>query len=156
MRVRAHRFLLPSLASLLSLTLAFACGTQEVSIPDVARPDANTGQDSATDAARPDASIADTGPDAPDVVCPEVLPDDATGVYVGPAGTNDVSCGTRAAPCKAVNVGITHAIAASKAKVYVLRGTYTERITLAAGIELIGGLDVPPGSTKLLRSFFTP
>ena len=156
MRLRAHRFLLPSLASLLSLTLAFACGTQEVSIPDVERVDANTGRDGATDAALTDAAVADSTADAPDVVCPEVLPDDATGVYVGPAGTIDVSCGTRAMPCKTVNVGITHAVAASKAKVYVLRGTYVERVALAAGVEVIGGWDVPAGSTKWRRTCVTP
>ncbi len=156
MRNRAHRFLLPSVASLLCLTLAFACGTQEVSIPDnFPPPDSSAGKDSATDGAVADTSV-DTGPDAPDVVCPDVLPDDAKGVFVGTGGTNDVSCGTRAAPCKTVNVGITHAMAASKPNVYVSRGTYVEKVTLAGGIAVVGGWDVPAGSTKWRRTCVDP
>ncbi len=155
MRSCAHRFLLPSIASLLCLTLAFACGTQEVSIPDdFPPPDSSTGKD-ASDGAVADRSV-DTGPDAPDVVCPEVLPDDATGVFVSPGGTNDASCGTRAAPCKAVNVGITHAVAASKPNVYVARGTYVEKVTLAGGVALVGGWDFPAGSSKWRRSCVDP
>lgn len=157
MRRDVRRFLLPSLASLVAVTLAFACGTQEVTIPDPVRPEGGTVGDSATDRTVPDGSIADAPADVPvDVVCPEVLPDDATGVYVGPAGVNDVACGTRAAPCKTVAVGITHAVAASRPKVYVSRGTYVERVALAAGVEIVGGWDVPAGSTKWKRACVTP
>jgi hypothetical protein len=156
MRSRAPRFLLPSFASLLCLTLAFACGTQEVSIPDnFPPPDGSTGKD-ASDGSVADQSAADTGPDAPDVICPEVLPDDGTGVFVSPGGTNDVSCGTRAAPCKTVNIGITHAVAASKANVYVARGTYVEKVTLAGGVAIVGGWDFPAASIKWRRSCVDP
>ena len=155
MRSRAPRFLLPALASLVAATLAFACGTQEVTIPQPAPPDGPAGQDGATDAIVPDASIPDAAPDVP-VVCPEVLPDDATGVYVGPSGVNSVACGTRASPCKTVSLGVMHAVAASRPKVYVSRGTYVERLTLAAGIEVIGGWDVPAASTNWRRACITP
>ena len=103
MRSDVRRFLLPSLASLIAVTLAFACGTQEVTIPDAVRPDGSTVvADSATDGTVPDSSTTDAPADVPaDVVCPEVLPDDATGVYVAPAGVNNVACGTRTAlPCR--------------------------------------------------------
>lgn len=156
MRSDVRRFLLPSLASLIAVTLAFACGTQEVSIPDPIRPDGAAATDSATDGAL-DAPVADGALDVPaDVVCPEVLPEDATGVYVAPTGVNDVACGTRAAPCKTLSVGITHAVAASRPKVHVARGTYVERVALAAGVELIGGWDVTAGTTKWKRACVTP
>jgi hypothetical protein len=157
MRARAPRFLLPSLVTTVLLTLAFACGTQEVSIPDAPPPpDSGPPRDAAGDTALVDSPPGDAPIDAPDVVCPDVLPDDDTGVFVSTAGTNDVACGTRAKPCKTVNVGITHANAASKAKVYVARGTYVERVALAANVEVIGGWDVPAGSTKWRRTCVTP
>ncbi len=150
MRSRVHRFLFPSLASV--VVLAFACG-QDATVEDPPTPIDSGPSGDATNDAPADGNVAEA---APDVVCPEVLPDDATGVYVTPAGINNVGCGTRAAPCKTVGLGITHAAAASRAKVYVARGTYVEQVTLAAGVEVVGGWDVPAGSTKWKRTCVTP
>jgi hypothetical protein len=149
-----HRFLLPSVASLFAVALAFACGTREVFIHDLVPPDGGT--DAATDSAVPDSAIADAASDVPEVGCPDVLPDDATGVYVSPGGTDNVACGTRAAPCNTVNLGITQAVTASRPKVYVSRGTYTERVTLAASVEIVGGWDVLASSTRWKRACTTP
>jgi hypothetical protein len=155
MRSRVHRFLFPSLASLTVVALAFACGTEDVTIPDPTPP-IGTGQDSAIDSKVPDATVADTAPDGPPVVCPDVLPDDATGVYVAPGGTTNVACGTRASPCKTITLGVTHAVAASRPKVYVTRGTYVERVALAAGVDIVGGWDVAAGSTTWKRACTNP
>lgn len=118
-----------------------------MTIPDLAAPDGSSrpnddGGDN--DAAAPETGIPEGGDDGADVVCPVVIPDDATGVYVAGTGTSAPTCGTRAAPCKTVAIGIARALAATpaRAKVHVARGTYTEKITLSAGIELVGGWDV--------------
>src|SRR5699024_3757146 len=70
-------------------------------------------------------------------------------IHVSTNGANGASCGTRAAPCKTVGTGITRALAATpaRAKVYVARGTYAEKVTLAAGIEIVGGWAIA-GNTR--------
>jgi hypothetical protein len=124
--------------------LAIACG-QEVSIPDPEAPDTSTpAPDSGIDSSEtPDTSVAeDAGVDAADVTCPDVVPDEATGIFVTPMGTNSGTCGTRTTPCKTLTHAVTRAGAAFRTKVYAARGTYVERLTLAANVEVIGGWNV--------------
>ena len=148
MRRIVHRFrplFIVSLAALVGLSLAIACGT-EVSIPEPEpgiKPVPEAGADTSV---TPETGVldaqVDAGVDAADVVCPQVTPDDATGIYATPTGTNSPTCGTRAAPCKTLSHSVGRAGAAFRTKVYAARGTYVEKLTLVAGVEVIGGWDV--------------
>lgn len=157
MRRLVRRFALPrktlriAVLAVLGVSLAIACG-QEVTIPDpVIDPPDGAAADGGTDGAtNPDATSRDAGldaADAADVVCPDVAPDDTVGVYVSPGGVNGVTCGTLAAPCKTLAVGITRAVAVGRTKVYASRGVYVEQVVLVAGIELVGGWDVTSATT---------
>lgn len=130
------------------ILLAIACG-QEVTIPDpvVDTVDASTSDGGTDGAVNTDATIQDGGVDAADVVCPLVAPDDTLGVYVSPGGLNGNTCGTITAPCKTIAQGITRADAVGRSKVYASRGVYVEQLTLAAGIEIVGGWDVTSATT---------
>ena len=156
MRRTVHRFrslLLASFAALVGLSLAVACGT-EVSIPEPEpsiKPVVEAGADTSV---TPDDAATDAGVDAPDVVCPDVIPDDAAGIFATPTGINSATCGTRAAPCKTLSHSVTRAAAAFRNKVYVARGTYLEKLTLAANVEVVGGWDVTGTTWK--RACVTP
>jgi hypothetical protein len=149
MRRRVRRFLFWSAVAAVGLPLAIACG-QEVSIPEPHAPDATTpSPDSGTDSAQaPDTSVTkDAGEDAADVTCPDVVPDDATGIFVTPTGTNSATCGTRTTPCQTLTHAVTRAGAAFRTKVYAARGTYVERLALAANVEVIGGWNLTGGTS---------
>lgn len=155
---RAHplRFIkLVSLAALVGIPLAVACG-EDATVPDIATPEAGPADDSGTDSpVTADTSTTDAGgDDAADVTCPDVVPDDAQGVFVTPAGTNTNTCGTRAAPCKTLSFSVSRAGAAFRTKVFAAAGTYVEKVTLAAGIEIVGGWEV--GGTTWKRACVTP
>ncbi|MDB4936712.1 MAG: virulence associated protein, partial [Labilithrix sp.] len=158
MRRRVHglqRFFWP-VTALLGISLAVACG-EEVTIPDPESPDAGVDPASREDGATADGQVGpdtDGGVDAADVVCPDVAPDDATGIYVAPPGTNTAACGTRTAPCKTIDFSVTRAVQAFRSKVYAARGTYVEHVTLAAGVEVAGGWDVTGTTWK--RACVTP
>ncbi len=150
MRGRVHplRFLqLTSVAALLGIPLAVACG-EDATVPDPTTPD--SGEDVVTVDSGGDAvDMTDSSPvtdgggiDAADVTCPDVNPVDAEGIFVTPTGTNTGTCGTRAAPCKSISFSVTRAGAAFRSKVFVAAGTYIEKVTLAAGVEVIGGWEV--------------
>jgi hypothetical protein len=150
MRTTVHRFrsfYLAGLAAIVGIPLAIACGT-EVTIPEPEPgikpvPDAGAETSVLTDTGVPsDDAESDAGIDAADVVCPDVSPDDAMGIYATPTGTNSATCGTRAAPCKTLSHSVTRAGVAFRTKVFAARGVYTEKLTLAAGVEVIGGWDV--------------
>jgi hypothetical protein len=119
MRRRVHRFLFPSLAVLTTLALAIACGEGGVTIPDADAPDTGVRTDSGDAGSAPDTGVVDAANDSADVVCPDVLTDDATGIHVSASGANGAGCGTRAAPCKTVGTGITRALAATPARAKV-------------------------------------
>lgn len=138
-----HRFLFPCIAALVAVPLAIACGEDSVSIPDPERPESSTGDDSGN--ATSETGGGDGGADVV-VTCADVVPDDTMGIYVTPTGTNSGTCGTRAAPCKTISHSVTRAGAALRTKVYAARGTYSEKATLAAGVEVIGGWDVTSGT----------
>ena len=146
MRRPVHRFFLwaavPSSALAIS-ALAIACAT-EATIPDP-EPEGGVQQpDTGTDAPQ-DPDAGDAGVDAPVVACPDVIPDDVTGIYVAPTGVDSATSGTRTAPCKSVGSSVVRASVALRTKVYVARGTYVGKVTLgpsAVGIEVIGGWDV--------------
>ena len=155
MRRTVHRFrslLLASFAALVGLSLAIACGT-EVSIPEPEpgiKPVVEAAADTSVipETGVPDDTGSDAGVDAADVVCPDVSPDDATGIFAAPTGTNSATCGTRAAPCKTLSHSVLRAGAAFRTKVFAARGTYVEKLTLAAGVEVIGGWDVTATTWK--------
>ena len=159
MRSRVHplRFLqLGSLFALVGIPLAVACG-EDATVPDPAAPETGAGEDSGTDSPiTPDTSppAMDSGVDAADVSCPDVAPNDAEGVFAAPTGTNGATCGTRAAPCKTLSFSVTRAGAAFRTKVFAARGTYIEKVTLAAGVEIVGGWDV--AGTTWKRACVTP
>lgn len=155
MRRAVHRFLFWSVLAGVGVPLAIACGEQSTSIPDPEAPDTSAEPpDSGSDGAdTPDTGLADGGPDA-DVTCPDVVPDDATGVFTTLTGTNTGTCGTRTAPCRTLAHAVTRAGAAFRTKVYAARGTYIERLILAAGVEVVGGWDVTGTSWK--RACVTP
>ena len=75
---------------------------------------------------------------------------DTAGVFVTLFGTDDSTCGERTAPCKTVQTGVNQAKLLGRTTVYIARGTYTESVTLAAGITLEGGWTrrTPPGSPR--------
>jgi hypothetical protein len=143
MHTRVRRFLFPCLATLGALAFAIACGEETTAIPD---PDggATARPDGGADTSTTETGAVDAPADAPVVVCPDVLPDDVTGMYVATTGTNTPSCGARATPCRSVTVGINRALVAkpARARVYVARGTYAEKVSLFADIEVIGGWEV--------------
>lgn len=141
---RVHRSLLSGIASLVAVVLAFACGTVDTTGDDPVPPDGGTARDDATADGRADAQHPDAPPDVPDGACPEVLTDDAIGVYVS-AGANSSAAGTRSAPLGFVNEGIMKAMFTGRSKVYVSRGTYVGSLTLRAGVEIVGGWDVTEG-----------
>jgi hypothetical protein len=157
MRKTVHRFrpfYLACFAALLGIPLAIACGT-DVSIPEpepTLKPVTEAGAD--TSVAATDDAATDAGLDAADVVCPDVIPADAEGIFATPTGTNTPTCGTRAAPCKTLSHSVTRAGAAFRTKVFAARGTYVEKLTLAAGVEVIGGWDVTGTTWK--RACVTP
>jgi hypothetical protein len=96
-----------------------------------------------------DALAADGGADVTaDAACADVRPDDATGVFVATYGSDELTCGARTAPCLTVGAGVARALGSNPArsKVYVARGIYTEKLALAATIEVIGGWDVTDGN----------
>lgn len=142
MRRLLRRVLFPSITSVAAVALAIACGVDATSIPDPDGADGSSPPDGA-DASAQETSTPDAGVDA-NVVCPDVLPDDAAGAYVAMTGANGPSCGTRSAPCATVSAGIARALAATptRSKVYVARGTYSGKVTLSAGIAIIGGWDI--------------
>lgn len=146
--VHSLRFLqLASLAALVGIPLAVACGEDPaVPIPDPTAPDTGPGADSGSDspAVSETGTPDDGGPgvDAADVTCPDVAPDDAQGIFVTPTGMNSGTCGTRAAPCKSISFSVTRAGAAFRTKVFAAAGTYVEKVTLAAGVDVIGGWEV--------------
>jgi len=147
-RVHPLRFVqLTSLVALVGIPLAVACG-EDATIPDPTTPDGDGGgitDDSGTDGmALLDSSpvVDGGGMDAADVTCPDVSPVDADGIFVTPTGVNSGTCGTRAAPCKSISFSVTRAGAAFRTKVFVAAGTYVEKVTLAAGIEVVGGWEV--------------
>lgn len=148
-RVQPLRFLeLGSLLALVGIPLAVACG-EDATIPDPAAPEAGAGADSGIDSGIDSPITADTSPpdndagvDAADVTCPDVSPVDGEGVFASPTGTNTATCGTRAAPCKTLSFSVTRAGAAFRTKVFAARGTYVEKVTLAPGVEIVGGWDV--------------
>jgi hypothetical protein len=143
MRSRAPGFFFFGLSSFVALSLAAACGVESVTIPDPEVPETSVLPDAgATDGTTAsETSITDGAPDA-DVTCADVLPDDTTGIYVTPTGTNSTTCGTRVDPCKTITVSVVRAGSALRTKVYAARGTYVEKVPLAAGVEVIGGWDV--------------
>ena len=159
MRRRVHplRFLkLASLTALVGIPLAVACG-EDATVPDPTAPETGAGEDSGSDSP----VAADTSPtedgggeDAADVTCPDVAPNDAEGIFVTPTGMNTGTCGTRAAPCKTISFSVTRAGAAFRTKVFVAAGTYVEKVTLAAGVEVIGGWEVTGTTWK--RACVTP
>ncbi len=159
MRKHVHplRFLqLASLAALVGIPLAVACG-EDATIPGpTVVPEAGPGADSGTDSATADeTSTTDGGgPDAADVTCPDVVPDDAQGIFVTPTGMNSGTCGTRAAPCKTISFSVIRAAAAFRGKVFVASGTYVEKVILAAGIDIVGGWEV--AGTTWKRACVTP
>ncbi len=125
MRSRAPGFFFFGLGSLFALSLAAACGEESVTIPDPDVPETSVVPDAAvTDGTTAsETSITDGAPEA-DVTCADVLPDDATGIYVMPTGTNSSTCGTRVDPCKTLTVSVLRAGSALRTKVYASRGTY--------------------------------
>ncbi|MDB5215628.1 MAG: virulence associated protein [Myxococcaceae bacterium] len=159
MRSRVHplRFLqLASLVALVAVPLAVACG-EDATVPDPATPDAGGGDDGGTDGpvgADTSPPETDAGVDAADVTCPDVAPVDTDGIFAAPTGTNSGTCGTRTAPCKTLSFSVTRAGAAFRTKVFAARGTYVEKVTLAAGVEIVGGWDV--AGTTWKRACVTP
>ncbi len=72
--------------------------------------------------------------------CSSLKPDTATGVFVAPGGSGG-ACGSEMQPCGTIAAGLA-AIASStgtKKIVYLANGTYTEQVTLAAGVSIEGG-----------------
>jgi hypothetical protein len=147
MRSRVHplRFIqLGSLIALVGIPLAVACG-QDATVPDPDAPETGAGEDSGIDSpitADTSPPDDDAGIDAADVACPDVSPVDAEGVFAAPTGTNTATCGTRTAPCRTLSFSVTRAGAAFRTKVFAARGTYVEKVTLAPGVEIVGGWDV--------------
>ena len=155
MRPSAPRLILVSLFSVGTFIAACGGDSSSPSIPNYTldgsvAPPADGGAD---DASVIDEDAADAADAAP-VICPDVFPDDATSIFVTTTGTNGAACGTRAAPCKTVTQGMLRAAATSKAQVDIAQGTYTEQVTLTAGLELVGGWSVTAGAWK--RACTTP
>ncbi len=65
------------------------------------------------------------------------------GIFVATTGTHDAGCGlSRDSPCRTVQEGIDRAVAEGATCVNVQAGVYTQTISLAAGVSVIGGFDV--------------
>jgi hypothetical protein len=81
---------------------------------------------------------------------------DATSVFVAlpPLGTSDPNCGTKDAPCGAIQLGIDHAKALGQPTVFVQHGTYVESVALKPGVSVEGGWEVV--GTTWSRSCVTP
>jgi len=78
----------------------------------------------------PDDSFADTN-------CDGIDGNAARAIFVSPSG-NDNAAGTRTAPKRTVQAGIT-AATSQRLAVYIAAGTYVGTVTLAAGVSLYGG-----------------
>ena len=93
----------------------------------------------ATDAPNDGALLEGRAPD-----CRTLTASDMEGIFVSRAqGTADAACGTRAAPCKTVQLGLDRARATpGKTQVYVARGAYMESITLHGGVSVVGGFNL--------------
>ncbi|HEY8040025.1 MAG TPA: hypothetical protein VIF15_09540 [Polyangiaceae bacterium] len=100
---------------------------------DAARADGDTG--STDSSSLLDVSGLDTGvPDG----CAVQQPDLQHGVFVTQGGAA-TSCGSTTTPCGSISNAITLAAQAGKTIVYVAQGTYTETLTLQAGVDIRGG-----------------
>jgi hypothetical protein len=72
--------------------------------------------------------------------CYLTTPDQSVGIFVAPGG-GSTSCGSEAAPCGTIAAGLA-AVASSlgtKNILYIANATYTEQVTLPAGVTLQGG-----------------
>ncbi len=96
------------------------------------------------DCAPDDAAIHPGALDVPeptftDKNCDGIDGDKAEAIFVSPSGTNAAGCGTFAAPCLAVQIGLARAIAQSKRDVYLAAGTYAGPVSLANDVDVFGG-----------------
>ena len=90
--------------------------------------------------------VKDTGVDAPPVTCPsgKEPKDDPTcvtndlGIFVSATG-NDGDPGTKEKPMATLGAALTKAGTASKGKIFVCEGSYTESATIKATIGVYGG-----------------
>ena len=79
--------------------------------------------------------------------CEDEKPDETNGVFVvGNASANgeggavdDPLCGSKDSPCVHIAVGLSRAKDLGKTLVYVIRGTYTESLTISDAITIEGG-----------------
>jgi hypothetical protein len=144
---------------------------------DSEAPDATTSGDSAvTDSTTNDAEIdsgaGDTGTSvvesgaaetsvaadsgmAADSGCGNVVDVTNAVLVYGANGMDTATCGTLSTPCKTIKFGISQALGTGKS-VYVAGGTYSEAITLAAGITIVGGFDLGNGGEWITTCNATP
>jgi hypothetical protein len=89
-----------------------------------------------------DASVGADGGDAGSLPECEATPADAAlGIFVSPAGSSVVNCGSAASPCSTIAQGMARARATARSLVYIDSGTYGETVVLLAGLTLRGGWD---------------
>ena len=103
-------------------------------------PDAGDGDGDRAGNGDVDAFMANPPPPPPAVnPCDASSADPAAGIFVTPMGTNAAGCGAASAPCASIQVGILQAQTLGKTVVFLGSGTYSEWVTLPAGITLAGG-----------------
>ena len=111
-----------------------------VSIDATTAAAANAGVDAGVDLGVDEAAPPMPPPPAPAVnPCDASSADPEAGIFVAPSGTNAAGCGSASAPCAGVQVGIVRAQSTGKTVVFLGPGTYSEWVTLPAGVTLAGG-----------------
>ena len=92
--------------------------------------------------APPDASADAPSADA----CTSQTVDTSKGVFVV-SGSPTTSCGSASGPCGTITSALAVAVADGRSIIYVASGTYTEAITLPAGMTIEGGWTYLGGGT---------
>jgi hypothetical protein len=120
----------------------------DASVPDAADaamdaplpppPDAGPDATGVGDAEMDSAAVDSPPPPPPTDACTSILPDPTDAVFVANGGTTG-TCGAPTAPCASIQAAVTLASQSGKHRVFVANGTYTETVTLATNVSILGG-----------------